>query len=274
MSFLTDGGAALLAAILDDPADDARRLVYADYLEENGEYARAESIRVGVELARVLEPVESHWPAGGVPDGLPRRERQLHLCRGCWGLRGGRRVCRYHTLLWRAEDLLRENDNGARWVLSAGGWPWEGRSRGFACMYSVWGWQDDTVGTARESFQRGLKVAYRRGFVAAVRCPLDLWVEHGKHLVRAQPVERVELTDRNPTPNSLGGLAAIGWRRHDPATLLGDLPAAVWGRLLPTDPSASQRGFEEYRWYDTEALARDDSSRALIRFAKEEEESA
>lgn len=38
----------LLNAILEDPADDMRRLVYADYLAENGEEERAEFIRAQV----------------------------------------------------------------------------------------------------------------------------------------------------------------------------------------------------------------------------------
>jgi uncharacterized protein (TIGR02996 family) len=44
--------APLLAAVLADPEGDAPRLVYADWLEERGECARAELIRVQCELAR------------------------------------------------------------------------------------------------------------------------------------------------------------------------------------------------------------------------------
>jgi uncharacterized protein (TIGR02996 family) len=43
-------GDALLKAILDNPKDDNVRLVYADWLGENGQEARAELIRVQVEL--------------------------------------------------------------------------------------------------------------------------------------------------------------------------------------------------------------------------------
>lgn len=46
-------GASLLRAILDDPGSDVARLAYADHLEETGETARAEFIRVQVELARL-----------------------------------------------------------------------------------------------------------------------------------------------------------------------------------------------------------------------------
>src|SRR5438094_91305 len=63
---------AFLQAILDDPADDTRRLVYSDWLEENGDPERAELIRIQCELAR------------GVDDG-PRlvalKTRERDLCR-------------------------------------------------------------------------------------------------------------------------------------------------------------------------------------------------
>jgi uncharacterized protein (TIGR02996 family) len=43
---------AFLRAIIASPDDDGPRLVYADWLEENGEPERAEFIRVQIELAR------------------------------------------------------------------------------------------------------------------------------------------------------------------------------------------------------------------------------
>jgi len=42
---------ALLATIIDRPNDDVARLVYADYIEEQGDAERAELIRVQIELA-------------------------------------------------------------------------------------------------------------------------------------------------------------------------------------------------------------------------------
>lgn len=44
---------ALLASILDRPEDDLPRLVYADWLDENGEHERSEFIRVQCELAKL-----------------------------------------------------------------------------------------------------------------------------------------------------------------------------------------------------------------------------
>jgi uncharacterized protein (TIGR02996 family) len=63
---------SFLRAIFDTPEDDTPRLVYADFLEENGEPDRAELIRVQCQLAalrRRSEPVERHE--------LRNREREL-----------------------------------------------------------------------------------------------------------------------------------------------------------------------------------------------------
>lgn len=46
---------SFLAGIRDDPDDDTARLVYADYLDEEGDPARAEFIRVQIQLARLSE---------------------------------------------------------------------------------------------------------------------------------------------------------------------------------------------------------------------------
>jgi uncharacterized protein (TIGR02996 family) len=61
---MTDAS-ALLAAVRADPADDAPRLVYADWLDEHGQPERAEFIRVQCELARRDDPA------------LRRREAEL-----------------------------------------------------------------------------------------------------------------------------------------------------------------------------------------------------
>ena len=42
-----------LRAIIEHPEDDTPRLIYADWLEENGDPDRAEFIRVQCELARL-----------------------------------------------------------------------------------------------------------------------------------------------------------------------------------------------------------------------------
>ncbi len=67
-------GEHLLQAILDDPADDTGRLVYADWLEEQGEVGRAELVRVQVEMAGHLQ--QYSFPVDRV-SFLRRREREL-----------------------------------------------------------------------------------------------------------------------------------------------------------------------------------------------------
>ncbi|VTT99706.1 Repeat-companion domain protein OS=Isosphaera pallida (strain ATCC 43644 / DSM 9630 / IS1B) GN=Isop_0537 PE=4 SV=1 [Gemmataceae bacterium] len=55
---------AFLRAIFDAPDDDTPRLVYADFLQENGEDVRAELIRVQCELARLDDDCDpGRWAA-------------------------------------------------------------------------------------------------------------------------------------------------------------------------------------------------------------------
>lgn len=73
---------ALLAAILANPDDDTPRLVYADWLTENGDPDRGEFIRIDVELARTpptTEADEQHRRAL-----LSRRDELLKLHRSAW----------------------------------------------------------------------------------------------------------------------------------------------------------------------------------------------
>jgi uncharacterized protein (TIGR02996 family) len=80
-----DAGAALLAAIINDPDEVASRLVYADWLDENGDPERAEFIRIQCRLAdlpadaperpslaaREKELLDSHGKRWAAPlDGL------------------------------------------------------------------------------------------------------------------------------------------------------------------------------------------------------------
>ena len=64
---MTDG-TALLAAIIEHPDDDDPRLRYADWLQEQGQEARAEFIRL-----QIADPA----PPGTPPEGYPLRQRQL-----------------------------------------------------------------------------------------------------------------------------------------------------------------------------------------------------
>src|SRR5262245_40022549 len=60
----------LSKAVLDDPEDDTPRLIYADWLDDNGDPGRADFIRVQVERARLPEGDARHGE-------LARREGEL-----------------------------------------------------------------------------------------------------------------------------------------------------------------------------------------------------
>jgi uncharacterized protein (TIGR02996 family) len=101
----------LFQAILDDPDDDNVRLVYADYLEEHGEPARADFIRVQIELGRdprrddlkareqaLLKEHEEEWVAPfGEWTGFPEFRRGF-----LWGL-----MLSATDFVERAEELFR-----------------------------------------------------------------------------------------------------------------------------------------------------------------------
>src|SRR4051794_40494225 len=67
--------AALMRAVIDRPGDDAPRLVLADWFEDNGEPARAEFVRVQLEIARSGEGGRARL------EKLAVRERELYAAR-------------------------------------------------------------------------------------------------------------------------------------------------------------------------------------------------
>jgi uncharacterized protein (TIGR02996 family) len=155
-----------LAAILAEPEEDAHRLVYADWLEDNGDPGRAEFIRAGVEVARTgchdcPTPVRR---AGGATHAW--RTLPCGLCRFCRPMirarklmNGGRHTAHFPFLSEFATALNLSRD------------PWD-------CP--------------------GPWFLFRRGFVAEVTLACDQWMRHGRALVRAAPLERAGLSDRAP----------------------------------------------------------------------------
>src|SRR5260221_508576 len=66
---------AFMEDIIAHPGDDTPRLIYADWLDDHGQEARAEFIRVQIELTRMGDDDERS-------DGLRRRERELLAAHG------------------------------------------------------------------------------------------------------------------------------------------------------------------------------------------------
>lgn len=142
--------AGFLQDIIEHPADDTPRLIYADWLEEHGEEERAEFIRVQCRIA--------HLDMGGgqLPMGVDRKTLQRH-----------------------ERHWIEENRHSIQ--------------EQFRPL---------TVGLLRQyqpgQFDPEGNVLFSRGFIAEVRCPLALWLQHGPQIAAAHPVEVVRLTDREP----------------------------------------------------------------------------
>jgi uncharacterized protein (TIGR02996 family) len=270
----TDLAGAFLADIVAHPADDAPRLVYADWLEDHGEAGRAEFIRLQCELAR-MRPAE--WCVREGDD----------YCRA-----SSRWKCRRCALRRRERELL----IGSPVAWGANGW------------FSDW-----LSGLYPEHDLAGVAWTFRRGFVHTVRLPLAAWLGercgrcggcgeyarypngqeqigrcrdcrgtgyaggHGKALVRCQPIERVDLSDKEPTPC---GETPAGdptyWRWFDGSRLIGpngpfgpdgtgpdELPRPLW-RAYVAECERRDLSWE----HPTRGEALDVQSAACLRLAR------
>jgi uncharacterized protein (TIGR02996 family) len=123
------------------------------------------------------------------------------------------------------------------------------------------------------------RALFRRGFVAAASCATADWLRHGPAVVRAQPLERVRLMDRQPTRYDgqyLTSPPGPYWRWF-PATLPGErypwpaehrseIPRALWAAY------AALCRAEGRRWeHLTEEAAWDALSWACLSWARSQE---
>jgi uncharacterized protein (TIGR02996 family) len=208
---------AFLAAICAEPDEDTPRLVAADFLEENGEPARAAFIRIQIALAN-LETLElSRSPEA---DEL-REQTQIEVDELRKKERAFLGPLSDYPLLWGAEEcpeLVRMAPSG--------------RSRTSLGLPSVEG---------------AGRLHWHRGFVERVDCPAVEWLRHGVAVRRRNPVREVVLqTCYSPTRNewyaglnSLRGLRAV-WLDLFPAQS-GDGEFVRWLRewLPDTQVAAS-----------------------------------
>jgi uncharacterized protein (TIGR02996 family) len=166
---MTDDGAILLAAVLANETDDTARLVYADWLQENGQEARAEFIRVQVELAWP-EPGSSTRPSitGTVlrmlnPLGRAARREHGGAVARRDALRGRERD------LWATPGLMPELKGCLGHIDAVKG---DGPPGEFVHLYA------------------------RRGFYESAHCTVAAWLRHADAILAAHPVTRVRPTSR------------------------------------------------------------------------------
>lgn len=193
---MTDG-ADLLAAILANPEDDNVRLVYADFLQEHGDAARAEFIRVQCAIARM--PGEDQCPKC-YADHFGRAHAN-GPCRCAPNLKALRRR---EYELWQGD-------------LPTGSWNLPGPDK-----VGKWGW----YATPRRNTQTCLPLAIlERGFVCEVRLSAAAWLTHADAILAAHPVRRVKLTT---TPDLVSFLARGGQKRG----FVGPIDREWWLRAL------------------------------------------
>lgn len=160
--------AAFLRAIRDNPDDDLKRLVYADWLEENGEEARSDFIRVQVELAAMLAgvPERFHHNLDMLLDPDSRDDRAFKQ--------------RVSALREREQRLIVSID----WAPAL---PphWYARSRA-------------------DADEEGPSFYLACGFASRVRCTFADWRKYGRAIRREHPVLYVGVTDREPMQLTAG----------------------------------------------------------------------
>jgi len=215
-------GELLLKAVLADPADDLPRLVYADWLDENGEPERAEFIRVGCQLAKL----PGHPAAGGDVARLYSRAVDLGSQNLHWATVPAGLARRYFAL-----------GGGETGVVFRRGFVAEVRCDifdwcGGECQRCDWyGHMYDEVDGPEEPCLRCDGVTIAPGI--------------GPQIVAEHPVERVVLTDCEPISH------AGGWRWGFGIGGGAFLPQDIY-LLLPED--GQRRGFAT-RTTATQALS-------------------
>lgn len=195
----TDAG--LLRAIMDDPADDTARLVYADWLEEHDEEARAGCIREQIEAARqtclskiARPPFAYHTSTKYCND--------YTQCPHCQPYR--------KSVLWLRGYPLKED----RADLMANGRFWGGPV--LRELSNTW-------------------YEYYRGFVRSIMTRWEHWLAQGPAIVLEQPVELVRIEHCEPyfRREAFGNLPGYEWQRqhahgHDTASRV---PVDIWDLL-------------------------------------------
>jgi len=240
---------ALYRSILEDPEDDTVRLVYADYLDENGQPDRAEFIRVQIELAK-----PSHCTSCG-GTGFTGYASYTATCPSC-----------------RPEFLRLKGRESDLWNVHSGEWF---GSRSPRPLPGDLGW---AISDGEGTYIRAIVAAYhsryfvRRGFVDKVVCAMRGLVAVGKKLFSEHPITAVVLDDRVPIgPNSaLPVPDDHSWvRDHGYADEIGTqiLPPGLWDMLLGYDQSPSPRVFA--RRYPTAAAAHASQADAALRWGRQ-----
>lgn len=178
--------AALLAAILAQPDDDTVRLAYADWLDEHGQDARAEFIRVQVELSRMVDEKMAL-------DGMRAMPVTHDLSQATF--MGQAISDEFRASIGRCTAFrLRE------WEL------WSAHRYSWVDGFLGDGWK--TCGLDQIEFENTVRVEFtcrgtrtspmelvpRRGFIESVTCTATDWFIHADSIRAQHPIRSVTLT--------------------------------------------------------------------------------
>jgi len=215
---------AFIRHMLEDPLDDAPRLIFADWLEENGEAELAEFIRVQIAISREDACDRQDEPNGCrpfKPEGkcfpcqrnVPRRQREHELLTSKFGA-------------WT--DNLPD-------CLVAKQCP--------HCMDQAADWETNVVECGRCEctglVQDQDNVEFRRGFVEAISLSTQDFLDNAARLFAAAPILEVRLSDKAAYHAIIEGDGRPCWTWWK--TLWGgkesQLPPELWEILVPKDRS-------------------------------------
>lgn len=243
---MADSQSAFLRAICEDPGDNLRRLVYADWLEENATTVDCPS-RNGKggyggfdgedECVQCLDCDGS----GEVPDGNKARAEFIRV--SC-------RIAAFGDA--RDETLKMDLDRNHRIPVRGEGKEYNRSQMGEMLKalspecrrlllenWKAWTPQLSTTSTFevvlsdRWTFSGTPAVSYSRGFVSAVTLPTATFLDRARELFAGNPIERVVLSDRRPQRTGgvaiwysqlHGGTAGISQQHLAPDELFGLLP--------------------------------------------------
>jgi uncharacterized protein (TIGR02996 family) len=226
---------AFLADILASPKDDTLRLIYADYLEEQGKTDRADLIRVQIRLAEIERLIPTQVAFHSL---LLERDRLIH---------------RQERLL--TPSLFWDWFVGSHTPL-ARIWPGSPAVRIDQGICEIGYFEGDSQ---PESWH----LSIRRGFIEKVSLPQSAWLKWGRTLVGWQPLTRVDLSDKSPRAIH----PKVCWRVYEkefnrPASHHLDL---VIYSFLTLGLEIDTVGWMDY---ETEEAAREDLSNACLTRAR------
>lgn len=233
---------AFVRAVLEDPDDDAPRLVYADWLVEHGEEERAEVILTQIKYASTKCLPECFSP------------RKI----GC--------VCGRDLLRLRAEDLLGSLPHGGEWLKSFAEIIWGTvRPPPYNTRHFGSTWIESPGGDL-------IKMRWSCGFISEIHLSTAAFLEHAEALFAAHPVTAVRLSDREPLENQfrhgrwawMNEDVPIGGYQGTVARLPHGVPNALWP-FLRGEHGVS---YGRCHWYDASEEALAALSRACVSYGR------